>query len=107
MAFISPLLWKQMPFEHADAELDFLGTHDRWHAILARTVGPPLPDYRLDNLDDMADIHQRLHVQISDTLGLKPPSDFSMYDIEDRTGWVLFMEAHSIEHERLRAALGL
>jgi hypothetical protein len=107
MGLISPLLWQGTPFEHADAELDFLGLHDKWHSMLARTVGPPLPDYRLDDLASMGDIHQRLHDQLGAALGLNPGGDFSLYELTDRSGWILFMQTHSIEHERLRVAVGL
>ena len=106
MPLISPLLWQGLPFEHPDGELDFLGMHDHWHAILAKAL-TSIPDYRLDNLKDMGDIHQRLHDEMARALVIEPPPDFSLYDIEQRQGWQLFMQSHSIEHERLRTATGL
>jgi hypothetical protein len=106
MPLISPLLWQGLPFKHADGEMDFLGMHDHWHAALGRQVGG-IADYRLDNLKDMGDIHQKLHDQLARALQIEPPADFSLYDLEQRQGWVLFMQSHSIEHERLRAATGL
>jgi hypothetical protein len=106
MPLISPLLWEGLPFKHADGEMDFLGMHDKWHAMLGKTVGG-IADYRLDDLKGMGDIHQRLHDELTRLLGLEGAPDFSLYDLEQRQGWVLFMQAHSIEHERLRVATGL
>jgi len=106
MPLISPLLWQGLPFKHADGEMDFLGMHDKWHSMLGKTVGE-IADYRLDNLKDMADVHQHMHDELARKLGIERSPDFSLYDLEQRQGWVLFMQAHSIEHERLRAATGL
>lgn len=104
---ISPLLWQGLPFEHPEGTLDFYGQHDFWHQALARTVGNPIPDYRLDRLPDLGDVHQRLHEVTARTLLIDPPSDFSLYDLRQREGWVLFMQIHSLEHERLRLAAGI
>jgi hypothetical protein len=41
MPLISPLLWQGLPFKHADGEMDFLGMHDHWHAMLG--LGDPGP----------------------------------------------------------------
>ena len=106
MSLISPLLWQGLPFQHPDGEMDFLGMHDKWHDMLAKTVGL-VPIYNLDNLKTMLDIHQNMHEDLARVLDIAPPADFSVYDLEQRQGWVLFMQAHSIEHERLRAATGL
>lgn len=107
MALISPLLWQGIPFKHPEGEPDFYGHHDFWHQALARRVGSPVPDYRFDLLQEMADIHQRVHEQLATALLIDPPSDFSLYDLEQRQGWVLFMQIHSLEHERLRVAAGI
>jgi hypothetical protein len=107
MALISPLLWQGIPFRHPEGEPDFYGFHDRWHRALSVHVGIPLADYRFDALPDMGDIHQRVHAQLADALGLVAPSDFSLYDLRQRSGWVLFQQLHSLEHERLRAATGI
>lgn len=107
MAMFPPLVWQGTPFGHREAELDFLGTHDRWHAALARHAGIPLPDVRLDNLSKMGDTHQRLHSLLATNYGLEFSSDFSLYDLEQRQGWALFMMLHSLEHERLRVASGI
>ena len=48
-----------------------------------------------------------MHDELTRRLGIEHSPDFSLYDLEQRQGWVLFMQAHSIEHERLRAATGL
>lgn len=106
MSLISPLLWQGLPFKHADGEMDFLGMHDLWHSMLAKTVGD-VPIYKFDNLKDMGEIHQRSHDQLVKALGISKSPDFSLFDLEQRQGWVLFMQSHSIEHERLRAATGL
>jgi hypothetical protein len=44
MPLISPLLWQGLPFKHADGEMDFLGMHDHWHAMLGKTIGG-IPEY--------------------------------------------------------------
>jgi hypothetical protein len=106
MPLVSPLLWEGLPFQHKDGEMDFLGMHDHWHRILGKTLGE-IAHYPLDNLKDMGDIHQRMHDQLAIKLSLEKPADFSLYDLTQRQGWVLFMQAHSIEHERLRGATGL
>lgn len=107
MALFSPLLWQGTPFGHREGQLDFYGVHDRWHAALARAVGPPVPDMRLDQLPEMGEAHQRLHTLLATAFGLEFSSDFSLYDLTQRQGWVLFMQLHSLEHERLRAASGI
>jgi hypothetical protein len=106
MPLISPLLWQGLPFKHADGEMDFLGMHDKWHAMLGKSLGG-IPEYRLDNLKDMGEIHQSLHDQMADALGDIRAPDFALYDLEQRTGWILFMQLHSLEHERLRQGTGL
>lgn len=106
MPLISPLLWQGLPFKHADGEMDFLGMHDKWHAMLSKRIGG-IAEFRLDNLKDMGEIHQRLHDELTQSLDIEASPDFSLYDLEDRQGWALFMQLHSIEHERLRSATGL
>jgi hypothetical protein len=106
MSLISPMLWQGLPFKHADGEMDFLGMHDKWHAILGKSVGG-IAEYRLDNLKDMGEIHQRLHMKLTEGLGIEVSPDFSLYDLENAQGWALFMNLHSVEHERLRQATGL
>lgn len=106
MSLISPLLWQGLPFQHADGAMDFLGMHDHWHAMLGKAV-LGIPEYRLDSLADMAEIHQRLHDQLTEGLQIERSPDFSLFDIETFQGWTLFMQLHSIEHERLRQATGL
>lgn len=106
MPLISPLLWQGLPYKHADGEMDFLGMHDMWHHHLGRFV-PGVAVYNLDNLKQMGDIHQRMHEDLARALEIEPPGDFSLYDLEQRQGWVLFMQAHAIDHERLRVATGL
>lgn len=106
MSLISPLLWQGLPYKHADGEMDFLGMHDKWHAMLGKTIGE-IPEYRLDNLKEMGEIHDHLHSEMARRLGIEESSDFSTYDLATRNGWTLFMQLHSIEHERLRAATGL
>jgi hypothetical protein len=106
MPLLSPLLWQGLPFKHADGEMDFLGMHDHWHAALGKAAGG-IPEFRLDNLKDMGEIHQRLHDELTQTLGIEPSPDFSLFDLNQAQGWALFMQLHSIEHERLRAATGL
>jgi hypothetical protein len=106
MPLISPLLWQGLPFQHADGVMDFYGMHDHWHAILGRAVGG-IPEYRLDDLQGMGDIHQNLHEALTRALGIEISPDFAIYDLTTRQGWALFMQLHSLEHERLRAATGL
>lgn len=107
MSLVSPLLWQATPYRHPEGELDFYGQHDFWHQALARKVGGDIPDYRLDRLWELGDIHQRLHEKDARALLIAPPSDFSLYDLRQREGWVLFMQIHSLEHERLRIAAGI
>jgi hypothetical protein len=103
MAFTSPLLWQSIPFGQPEGMLDFFGLHDQVHAALAKHVGT-VSIVRLDNLPEMMDVHDDQHKAINQALGLSPPTDFSLYDIKQRQGWVLFAAAHALEHARLRAA---
>jgi hypothetical protein len=43
--------------------------HDHWHAMLGKTIGG-IPEYRLDNLKDLGDIHQTLHEEMARALGV-------------------------------------
>lgn len=106
MALISPLLWEGIPFGHPDGEADFYGHHDFWHAQLAQ-ITKTVPQYRFDRLPDMGDVHQMIHVALARAFSLSAPSDFSLYDLRQRQGWVLFQQIHSLEHERLRTAAGI
>jgi len=110
MALFTPRLWQGAPFRHPEATLDFAGWHDRWHAVLSRKF-TTVPDVRFDQLPQMGDIHQRVHMLMarglrSGGIDFEDPSDFSLYDLTQRQGWVLFMQIHSLEHERLREATG-
>jgi hypothetical protein len=105
---ISPLLWQGTPFQVKEAVLDFVGMHDRWHAALAKqTTTGNIPTYRFDELPRMGDIHQRHHELLWDAFGIPPGTDFSLYDLNQMQGFVLFMQVHSLDHERLRTAAGL
>lgn len=105
MALIDPKLWQGIPFGHPDGMLDFLGTHNFWHTALARKAGS-VQQVNFDTLPDMGDVHQTIHVALARAFGLTEPSDFSLYDLKQREGWVLFQQIHSLEHARLRAAAG-
>lgn len=105
MALHSPLLWQGTPFQHAEGVLDFLAWHDRWHAILAGLASRPIR--RLDDLSQQLAWHQTEHGKLAEALVIAAPSDFSLYDLTQRQGWVLFMQLHSLEHERLREAAGI
>ena len=108
MPLITPLLWQGQPFRHPEAKLDFLGMHTHWHTILAGLIPNSLvPIYNFDDLDHMLDVHQTVHELLAQGFGLSTPSDLSTYDLSQRTGWVLFMQIHSLEHERLRVAAGV
>jgi hypothetical protein len=108
MSLFSPLLWQGMPFQHPEATLDFLGTHDAWHSVLARLpAARGVAEYRFDDLNHMLDVHQIVHEQLAQALGLSKPSDFSVYDLDVRSGWILFQQIHSLEHQRLRVAAGV
>jgi len=100
-----PELWQGEPFGHREAFLDFLGTHDHWHSALAIPTG--VAQRRFDDLVENLDRHNDTHLFLASALSLSPPQDLSRYDLRRRDGWVLFMQAHALEHARLRAATGL
>lgn len=106
MSLISPLLWEGIPYGHPEGMFDFFGQHDLWHRALARRV-PSVPIVPLDNLPEMLDVHDEIHRALNQALRLSPPQDFSLYDLHQRQGWILFSQSHSIEHARLRAATGI
>jgi hypothetical protein len=106
MGLINPLLWQGIPFGHPDGALDFYGHHGLWHTALAEKA-MTVQQVNFDTLPDMGDVHQTVHVALARAFGLTLPDDFSLFDLRQRDGWVLFMQAHSLEHARLRAAAGL
>jgi len=106
MALISPLLWQAIPFGLPEGMLDFLGQHDLWHRTLAAKA-PAVQIVNLDQLPEIMDVHDDIHTALARALHLSPPPDFSLYDIRQRSGWVLFSQSHALEHERLRAATGI
>ena len=95
MALIQPLLWQGIPFGHPEGLFDFLGQHDLWHRALAEHV-QTVKIIPLDNLPEMMDVHDDLHTALNQALGLTPPPDFSLYDIKQRAGWILFAQSHSV-----------
>jgi hypothetical protein len=106
VALIDPLLWEGLPFGQPEGTLDFFGTHDLWHRALAAKV-PTVQIIPLDNLAEMMDAHDDLHLALTRGLGLTDPTQFALYDIRQRAGWVLFQQIHSLEHQRLRVAAGV
>lgn len=102
---MSPLLWQSVPFKDEDAFTDFLGQHNRWHALLSQ-----LTNTRFVNTDDLReqlDNNARMHADVADALGIPRVDDLRSFDLTNEESFVSFLYLESRDLQRLRQSAGV
>jgi hypothetical protein len=113
---ISPLLWQGIPFDDPDSWTDFLGFHDRWHQVIAKALpqikGPdPIGENTrwviLDDLKEQGAVHQAMHDQIADRLGISRGGDIASANLKDKNEFTNWQYVHALDHQRFRLVMGI
>jgi len=127
---IDPLSWARLQHGDETSFIDFLGHHELQHRefdVLIRRLGgapfaslplapAPLDTWLLGEEQETPSfypglswhqIHQVVHEGEASSLLIASPPDFTSYDLNDPDELATWAFTHSLEHVRLRQALGI
>jgi hypothetical protein len=104
---IAPLIWQGIPFDDPDSWSDFLGYHGSWHKVIAETLGNGMRWMNFDDLRNQGTMHQTIHDQIADRLGIPRGGDIASANLNAKDEFVNWQFVHALDHQRFRLVMGL
>lgn len=106
-------IFTDVPFGNRDAFDDFLFANSQAHHDIAAKLeqsGKAIDSFPLTEVGDPKDwlaVHNDMHQQEFNSLGLTGLPDLSEFDLADRKQYDDFMYLHAAAHQTVNNALGL